>query len=73
VKSLLSLLGNSTAHKCLGLLTAGFAIFGGPGVASQEQVAVAAIGAAYAAVIHLVDSCFNSDDKTGPTVEKTAS
>jgi hypothetical protein len=72
MKSLLSLLGNSTLHKCLGLFASGLAVFGGPGVASNEHVLVASLGAGYAALIHIVDSVFNSAKGTGPTAEGTA-
>jgi hypothetical protein len=54
------------------LFASGLAVFGGPGVASNEHVLVASLGAGYAALIHIVDSVFNSAKGTGPTAEGTA-
>lgn len=66
MKRLTTIIGNSTLHKILGLIAAGLAIYGGPGVATNETKFVAALGAGYAALIHLIDSVWNSPKSSNP-------
>lgn len=66
VKDIQNLLTNSTVHKTAGLVGAALSAVLGPGVSSNAHLAFSAIAALYAAIVHGVDSAWNSPAGTPP-------
>jgi hypothetical protein len=57
---------SSTLLKILGLVVAGLGAFQGPGIPPKLQTWAVVAGTAFTALIHTIDSIFNSPSGTPP-------